>query len=163
MAFGKKKREAANLFETGSKGIGVLLNVHDTGMTMNDNPRIKMTFRIEPIDGSAPFEGEKTKTVSRVEIPRAGDRFPIWYDPNDLTSWAYATIDNEQGRQQIRQMFGEKAEQITGVGDPAAAAAAAAAPPDPLDRLKKLDELHTAGVLTDAEFAEKKAAVLAQI
>jgi hypothetical protein len=161
MAFGKKKREAANLFETGSKGIGVLLNVHDTGMTMNDNPRIKMTFRIEPIDGGAPFEGEKTKTVSRVEIPRAGDRFPIWYDPNDLTSWAYATIDNEQGRQQIRQMFGEKAEQITGVGDPAAAAAAA--PPDPLDRLKKLDELHTAGVLTDAEFAEKKAAVLAQI
>lgn len=162
MAFGKKKREQAmNLFETGSKGIGVLLNVHDTGMTMNDNPRIKMTFRIEPIDGSAPFEAEKTKTVSRVEIPRAGDRFPIWYDPNDLTSWAYATIDNEQGRQQIRQMFGDKAEQITGVGDPAAAVAVA--PPDPLDRLKKLDELRTAGVLTDTEFAEKKAALLAEM
>jgi hypothetical protein len=161
--FGKSKQEKAiNLVETGSRGVGVVLNVQDTGVTMNDNPRVKMTFRVEPLDGSAPFEAEKTKTVSRVEIPRAGDRYPVWYDAADPTSWAYATVDNEQGRASIRQMFGPAAETMTGVGDPAAPAPAPGAP-DPLDRLKKLDELHKAGAVTDEEFAAKKQELLAEL
>ena len=163
--FGRgKKEKAKNLMENGSKGIGVVLTVHDTGMTINENPRVKMTFRIEPLDGSPAFEAEKTSTVSRVEVPRTGDRYPVWYDAADPTSWAYATITDGQGREQIRQLFGAQAETITGIGSPAAAAPAAPAPAvDPLDRLKKLDELHTAGVLTDAEFEQKKAAILAEI
>jgi hypothetical protein len=170
MAFGKRKREKAeNLVATGSRAVGVVLAVQDTGMTMNDNPRIRMTFRIEPLDGSAAFDAEKTKVVSRVQIPRAGDRYPVWYDPADPETWAYATVDNEQGRQSIRQMFGAAAETMTGVGDPAAAAQAAppsaapAAAADPLERLTKLNELRAAGVLTDAEFEEKKAQILAQL
>ena len=167
MAFGKKKREKAeNLLATGSRGIGTVVNVQDTGMTMNDNPRIKMTFRIEPLDGSAPFEAVKTKVVSRVQIPRAGDRYPVWYDPADAESWAFATIDNDEGRQQIRQLFGSAADTITGMGAPPVAAAPAApapAAPDPVERLRKLDELRAAGVLTEAEFQEKKAEILAQL
>jgi hypothetical protein len=163
--FGRgKKEKARNLIENGSKGVGVVLTVHDTGMTINENPRVKMSFRIEPLDGSPPFEPEKTSTVSRVEVPRTGDRYPVWYDPSDPTSWAYATITDGQGREQIRQLFGAQAETITGIGSSAAAAPAAPAPAvDPLDRLKKLDELHSAGVLTDAEFEQKKAAILAEI
>ena len=134
-------------------------------MTMNDNPRVRMTFRIEPIDGSAPFDAEKTKVVSRVEIPRSGDRYPVWYDLEDPSSWAFATVENDEGRAQIRQMFGAAAETMTGVGNPAAAAAApvAAAAPDPVERLNKLNELRATGVLTDAEFEAKKAEILAQI
>lgn len=30
--------------------------------------------------GSPPFDVEKTKTVSRVEIPRQGDRYAVFYD-----------------------------------------------------------------------------------
>ena len=167
MAFGKRKKEKAlNLVATGAKAIGTVLSVQDTGMTMNDNPRIKMTFRIEPIDGSAPFDAEKTKVVSRVQIPRSGDRYPVWYDLEDPSSWAFATVENDEGRAQIRQLFGAAAETITGVGYPAAAAAPApAAPPaqDPVERLNKLGELRAAGVLTDAEFEAKKAEILAQI
>jgi hypothetical protein len=166
MAFGKRKREKAeNLVATGSRAVGVVLGVQDTGMTMNDNPRIRMSFRIEPLDGSPPFELEKTKVVSRVQIPRQGDRYPVWYDPADLDNWAFATVDNDQGRESIRQMFGAAAETLTGVGNPATAAAAApAAPePDPIERLKKLDELRAAGIVTDSEFAEKKAQILSQI
>lgn len=74
----------------------------------------------------------------------------------------YAVIDNEEGRQQIRQLFGAAADTLTGVGDPMAAAAAPAAP-DPLDRLKKLEELRASGVLTADEFEEKKASLLAEI
>ena len=36
----------------------------------------------------------------------------------------------------------------------------AAAGPDPIERLKELGELHTAGVLTDEEFAVQKAKIL---
>ena len=162
--FGKgKKEKAKNLFETGSKGVGVVLTVHDTGMTINENPRVKMSFRIEPLDGTPAFEAEKTATVSRVEVPRTGDRYPVWYDAADQTSWAYATITDGQGREQIRQMFGAQAETITGVGSPAAASAPQEPAADPLDRLKKLNDLHTAGAVTDAEFEEKKAAILAEI
>jgi hypothetical protein len=167
MAFGKRKREKAeNLVATGAKAVGTVLSVQDTGMTMNDNPRIKMTFRIEPLDGSPPFDAEKTKVVSRVQIPRSGDRYPVWYDLEDSTTWAFATVENDDGRAQIRQLFGAAAETITGVGNPAAAAApppAAAAAPDPLERLNKLGELRAAGILTDAEFEAKKAEILAQI
>jgi hypothetical protein len=169
MAFGRKKKEQAlNLVATGARGVGVVLNVQDTGMTMNDNPRVKMTFRVEPIDGTAPFEAQKTKVVSRVEIPRTGDRYPVWYDAADPDSWAFATIQDDTGRAQIRQMFGVQADTLTGMGGaPAAVTAPAAAPasaaPDPVERLRKLDELRAAGILSDAEFEQKKAEILAQI
>ena len=160
--FGRSKREKAkNLFENGSRAIGTIMQVQDTGMTINDNPRVKMLFRIEPLDGSAPFEADKTKTVSRVEIPRAGDRYPVWYDPQDHESFAYATIANNEGRAQIRQLFGTAAETITGIADPTAAPVATAA--DPIEQIRKLDELRSAGILTDEEFQQKKAELLAEL
>jgi hypothetical protein len=108
------------------------------------------------LDGTAAFDGQKTKTVSRVEIPRAGDRYPIWFDAGDHESFAYATIDNEQGKAQIRQLFGTAAETITGIADATAAA-------DPIEQIRKLDELRTAGILTDAEFEQKKSELLGQV
>jgi Short C-terminal domain len=161
-----KKAKAARLFQEGAQGVGTVQHVQDTGMTINDNPRVKMVFRVEPIDGSAAFDAQKTKTVSRVEIPRAGDRYPVWYDREDpAKTWAYATASDEQGRQQLRQIFGAAADGFVGMGGaPPAAAAPAPAPQeaeDPLDRLKKLDELHKAGVLSDSEFEEQKAKLLA--
>jgi hypothetical protein len=162
--FGKRKREKAmNLFQNGSRAIGTIMQVQDTGMTINDNPRIKILFRIEPLDGSAPFEAQKTKTVSRVEIPRSGDRYPVWYDPQDHESFAYATIANDEGRAQIRQLVGTAAETITGIADPMAAAAPAPAAPDPIEQIRKLDELRDAGIITDAEFDQKKAELLSQL
>jgi hypothetical protein len=160
--FGKgKKEKAMNLFQTGSRAVGTVQHVQDTGMTVNNNPRIRMVFRIEPLDGSPPFDAEKTKTVSRVEIPRQGDRYPVFYDPQDPSSWAYATIAAEEGREQIRQMFGDAAATLTGFGDGGGPTAPAAA--DPVDQIKKLGELRDAGVLSEAEFEQKKAELLAQI
>jgi hypothetical protein len=44
---------------------------------------------------------------------------------------------------------------------PAPAAAPAAEAPDMMEQLKQLGELHTSGVLTDAEFEAQKAKILA--
>src|SRR5687768_7197817 len=122
--------------QSGAKGVGTVLSVQDTGMTINDNPRVKMVFRVEPLDGGQAFDLEKKTTVSRLEIPRQGDRYAVLYDLNDSSTWAYLTIADDSGREQIRQMFGEAAETLTGMGVPAAPAAS-----DTATALKTLSDL----------------------
>lgn len=163
--FGNKKKKAMNLMAEGAKAVGTVVQVQDTGMTVNDNPRIKMLFRIEPLDGSPAFDAEKTKTVSRVSIPQAGQRYPVWYDLEDPSEWAFATIADPTGRAQIVEMFGPEpfGPDGAGVGMPAMAHVAAAAAPaddDPIAKLERLSQLHQSGALTDEEFAAQKAKLL---
>ena len=158
--FKSKKKQAADLVETGLKGAGTVISVQDTGMTVNDNPRVKMVFRVEPLDGGAPFDAEKTRTVSRVEIPRQGDRYPVWYSAEDPSgAWAYATIADDGGRESMRQMFGEVAETFVGMNAPAAPAGPGGAQ-DTVEQLKTLADLHSQGLLTAEEFATQKAKLL---
>lgn len=158
----KKEEQAVNLVQSGSVGVGTLTNVADTGITINDlDIRIKLTLRIEPLDGSPAFEGHKTTTVSRVRIPPLGARYPVFYDPTDHETFAYVdSIADDSGRQLILQKFGDAfGPDASGVG----VVGAPAAPPasdDPLDRLEKLVRLREAGALTDAEFEAQKASVL---
>jgi Short C-terminal domain len=168
--FGRKKREQERqLFQNGARAIGTVMHVKDTGMLINDNPRVKMTFRIEPLDGSAPFQAEKTKTVYRYAVPRAGDRYPVWYDPGDHEVWAYATVEDEMGVKQIRELFGPGADKLTGIMSAlpttqmAPPQPAVVAQPDPIEQIRQLNELRTAGVLTDEEFQRKKTELLAQL
>src|SRR5690348_4775627 len=165
--FKSKKAKAEELMTTGARGVGTITDVRDTGMTINDNPRVKMTFQIEPLDGSAAFTAEKTKTVSRVRIPQMGCRYPIFYDRDDLSTFAYVEVDDAQGYATVVQLFGDKfGPDGMGVGRPAAVAAPAPAAPaaeDPIEKIRKLEELKTQGILTEEEFAAKKAELLAQI
>ena len=163
--FKSKRKQAAELMATGSKGIGTVISVQDTGMTINDNPRVRMTFRVEPVDGSGAFDAEKTTTVSRVEIPRQGDRYPVWYDPQDPSKWMYSTIADESGRETLRQLFGEAAEGFVGMNAPGAPApgagpGASATGQDAVEQLKTLADLHAQGILTDDELAAQKAKLL---
>ena len=159
--FKSKKKQAAELFESGQKGAGTVISVQDTGMTVNDNPRVKMVFRVEPLDGSPAFDAQKTRTVSRIEIPRQGDRYPVWYDASDPTgTWAFATIADDTGRATIRQQFGDVAETFVGMNAPAPPPPAAAQGQDVVEQLKQLADLHSQGILTDDEFAAQKAKLL---
>jgi hypothetical protein len=158
--FGKsKKQKAQELMTTGSKAVGTVVSVRDTGMTVNDNPRVEMVFRVEPLDGSPTMDLTKKVTVSRVEIPRQGDRYPVWYDPQDTSLWAFATIADDQGRENVRQMFGEVAETFVGVGAPEAPAGAG--DQDVAAQLTQLADLKNQGLLTDEEFEAQKAKLLA--
>ena len=50
--FGNKRKKAGNLVANGSRGVGTITDIQDTGMTINDDPRVRLRFRVEPLDGS---------------------------------------------------------------------------------------------------------------
>lgn len=161
---GAKGARAAHLLQHGKRCPGMVLSVQDTGMTVNDNPRVKMQVRAEPA-GEPAFEFEKTATVSRVQIPRSGDRCAVFYDPAggepgiSFDAPALAMVGPTPG--------GGAAPPPT----PAPAATAVpgvvpvAAPPaaqddDPIEELERLAKLRAAGALTEEEFQQAKARVL---
>lgn len=146
-----KRAKAEHLVSTGRQGVGTIVAVNDTGVTINNNPRIEIVMRIEPVDGSAPFERRKSVVVSRVSIPRAGERFPVWYDPADADSWAFATAMENHAAPEVRALF----ERARGAGGEAAEG-------DLVGELERLNALRTSGALTDREFAEAKEALLAR-
>jgi hypothetical protein len=84
--FGGKKRKQ-RLQDAGVNANAVLASVQDTGMTVNDNPRVKLTFQVTAPDGGGSFQLEVKKTVSRVQVPRPGDMFVVRYDPEDPSNF----------------------------------------------------------------------------
>lgn len=129
----------AEIALTGVQAQATLVRVEDTGMTVNDSPRVRLVFTATPAAGP-PVEIAITRTVSRVAIPRPGIVLAVAYDPD---------------APQERHTFEE---------DDLAAALAAGPPPapaaDPVDALARLQTLHAAGGLTDAEFTEAKARII---
>jgi len=78
---GSNKREQEILLN-GYPGKATIMDLQDTGWTVNDNPMVRMTLDIQPEVG-AKFQVQVKAMVSRLAIPRVGDSFPVKYDPND--------------------------------------------------------------------------------
>lgn len=161
MRVGSRMARAKSLIDTGGRAIGTVTHVRDTGVTINDDPRIELTMRVQPEDGSPAFDASKTILVSRVAIPRAGDRFPVWYDRADPTKWAYGTdMDPAKTPPEVRALFERAAAARDALAGTPAPASGAADGPGPADELRKLNDLRLAGVLTDEEFERAKARLL---
>ena len=122
----------AELLYAGRRAPAVVLDVQDTGMTVNNDPRVRVRLRVEP-EGEPPFEVERKLLVSRLAIPRPGERLEAAYDPAD------------------REKLTFRIAELTDDGPPA----------DRLAQLERLARLHREGALTDDEFAAEKARVLA--
>lgn len=80
--FGNKKKR--NILENGTQAQAIVLGVRDTGVTINENPRVELTLQVQP-EGQPPFEAKKKVTVSRVSIPRPGDGYWVRFDPSNPT------------------------------------------------------------------------------
>jgi hypothetical protein len=115
---GRKRKQ--RLEEAGVNATGQVVSVKDTGMTINDNPRIVLTLEVTPADGSGAFQVTKKQTVSRVAIPRAGDAFVVRYDPGDHDNW-----DIAGGAQAADTADGGQSLEDASAGQIAAAATAA--------------------------------------
>jgi hypothetical protein len=153
---GKKQARLAQLTQHGKRCSGVVLSVEDTGVTINDNPRVKITVRAEP-PGESPWTIVKTATVSRVSIPRAGDRCVVFYDPANREASNGITFDPVPG-------FSSPPPAA-----PAPVATATAPAPvqendgDPLERIAKLGQLRDQGLVTPEEFEAQKRRLLDEI
>src|SRR5512141_3503186 len=61
-----------------------VLSVADTGATINMNPVVEMKLNVTSVMGT--FETTTARTmVSRIAVPRTGDRINIKYNPADPT------------------------------------------------------------------------------
>jgi Short C-terminal domain len=125
--------EQSELVHAGSLAPGVVIEVKDTGTTVNNQPRVRVRLRVQP-EGEPPFEVERKLLVSRLAIPRAGERVEVAYDPDDRDRFTFRTAD--------------LADDVAGA-------------PSRLDELAKLAELRSSGVLTDDEFEAEKRRILA--
>jgi hypothetical protein len=146
-----KRVQAAELLAHGRRAPGRITELNDTGITINNNPRVKVTVRAEP-PGEPAFDVQKTFTASRVELPRVGDFCTVFYDPLDRSKTGI-TFDPVPG--------------VTPPSVPAPAAAAAPSadgdPEDVAERLRELDELRDKGVITPAERDAQRARILGQL
>jgi hypothetical protein len=143
-----KRSRIGALTATGKRCPGVVVSVEDTGMTINDNPHVKITVRAEPL-GETPFTVVKTATVSRVRIPRAGDRCVVFYDPANREGNNGITFDPVPG--------------MPVPGMPVPAAAVAPDEEDPLEKIAKLGELRDKGLVSPEEFEAQKKRLLAEL
>lgn len=147
----RKQQRAIDLMQHGRKARGRIVGIHDTGVTINDDPRVRITFSIEPLDGTEPWEGTKTLTVPRVRPPRQDEVWPVWYDPaRARDQWAVGMPSGTEAvPNEVWEEFGITPPGTTGA-EPR------------LDALERLGRLRDQGVLTDDEFAREKARVLGE-
>jgi hypothetical protein len=68
--------------------------VQPTGMIVNHiYLRSVVRFRLEPLDGSAPFDTEKTMMLAQTNMPQIGDLWPAWYEPTNPQECAVAQVN----------------------------------------------------------------------
>jgi hypothetical protein len=61
-----------------------VLSVADTGATINMNPVVELKLKVTPTAGPD-FETATRTMVSRIAVPRKGDKLSIKYNPIDTT------------------------------------------------------------------------------
>lgn len=166
----RKQQLAANLVATGQRCPGEVVSVQDTNVTINDNPRVKITVKAEP-PGEEPFNVTKTATVSRVSIPRPGDRCTVFYDPADRLNRNGITFDLVPGTGaatpvpavSVQTPVPGAPSTVTPATAPATAPAADGDEEDPLVKIEKLGQLRDRGLITSDEFESQKRRLLGEV
>ena len=93
-----QRRKKQRILQTGVAATATIVRVWDTGMRINDNPRVGMLLNMQPLTG-APFQVEIKETVSIVEMPmfQPGTQLDVKYDPAQPTSVAIVSVISNAG------------------------------------------------------------------
>ena len=62
-----KQKKVEDLLATGQQGEAVILSLEDTGMRINDNPRVRMLLEVR-LDGYPPYQIEKTMIIPLIRL-----------------------------------------------------------------------------------------------
>jgi hypothetical protein len=78
--------EARRIREVGVAAPATVVQIWDTGVTVNDDPVVGFLLDVKP-DGQAAFQAKTKALVSRLAVPRVqpGAQLKVIYDPKDTT------------------------------------------------------------------------------
>lgn len=84
------------LLAAGEPAQAVILAAHDTGVTVNDSPRVRLTLEIRPAQG-APYRATTTTLVGRLQVGMLvpGTPVRVKYDPADPSRVAVESFGAE--------------------------------------------------------------------
>lgn len=133
--FASAEANRLRLLATGKAGNATILEVTDTGVTINNNPRVRLRVRIE-VAGELPFEATHAMTVSRLHVPSVGEVYDVRFDPKDPNNFAFA----------------QRSAAGTGGSEHV----------DTISRLERLAALRASGALTAEEFQQQKRKLLGE-
>ncbi len=68
------------LAQNGLEASAEVVSVQDTGATVNINPVVLLQMKVTPVAGAL-FDVTTQTMVSRIAVPRAGDKIKIKYNP----------------------------------------------------------------------------------
>jgi len=83
----KKRKQAENLAASGTQGEATILSLVDTGMLINNNPRVTITLEIR-MPNMAPYQLQKTMVVPLIRMSQVqvGAVVPVMVDLSDPTN-----------------------------------------------------------------------------
>jgi hypothetical protein len=89
-----RRRNRQRLLATGLPGTALITAVHDTGVTVNNNPRVRFDVMITPATGMPAFAASTTKLLSRLVAPTSmiGTTHPVRYDPNNAADFIFTEV-----------------------------------------------------------------------
>ena len=159
----------AGFKERAVKVRGVVTAVKDTGMTINDNPRVAITAEYLRADGSS-VQFEHKMVVSRISVPQPGAPVTVWYDPAraEKELMEIGSPDPVSLLTGSDQFGADLTDPVLGGGSfgayaprgPEDAVPGSAAAEPLIAGLERLSALHRDGALTDAEYAQAKQRLL---
>jgi hypothetical protein len=74
------------LMQNGLEATAEVVSVQDTGATVNNSPVVLLSLKVTPSTGAS-FQTAGQTMVSRIAVPRAGDKVRIKYNPADQTQF----------------------------------------------------------------------------
>lgn len=103
LAFGipyLRSRKRNKLLATGRRADGLITEMWDTGVTINNQPQIGMKIQVTPQTG-APFTSEVIMVVSRLQTSyyQVGVKCIVKYDPEDTKTVAIESLGSSLGSQ----------------------------------------------------------------
>jgi hypothetical protein len=83
------------LLQAGESAAAVILELRDTGVTVNGNPQVELVLDVLPPNRS-PFRATARTMISRLQTSQVqpGMQVLVKYDPNDLSKVALAGFMN---------------------------------------------------------------------
>ncbi len=86
--------DANQVMKNGKDATAKILEIRDTGITINNNPQINLLLEVYPADGTPSFQAKTRQLISRLQTSgyQEGQTLTVKYDPNHTSKVAIVAI-----------------------------------------------------------------------